>query len=110
MATATGTTITDTTITDIDHGRGSGAGNAAESPIAPNASGLCGWHLPEQCSGLPVARYRAEDLAEQFGTGFTTVTTRRELHHAPTGADQPFTWLLARRTRTAAVNVALIAK
>ncbi|HEV7452725.1 MAG TPA: class I SAM-dependent methyltransferase [Pseudonocardiaceae bacterium] len=53
---------------------------------------------PEQCSGLPVARYRAEDLAEQFGTGFTTVTTRREHHHTPTGADQPFTWLLARRT------------
>lgn len=53
---------------------------------------------PEQCSGLPVARYRAEDLAEHFGTGFTTVTTRREHHHTPTGADQPFTWLLARRT------------
>jgi hypothetical protein len=53
---------------------------------------------PQQCSGLPVARYRAEDLAEQFGAGFTTVTTRREHHHTPTGADQPFTWLLARRT------------
>lgn len=53
---------------------------------------------PERCSGLPVARDHAEDLAEQFSTGFTTVSTRREHHHTPTGADQPFTWLLARRT------------
>ncbi|MQA15489.1 MAG: methyltransferase domain-containing protein [Pseudonocardiaceae bacterium] len=53
---------------------------------------------PEQCSGLPVARHRPDDLAEQLGAAFTTLTTRREHHHTPTGAEQPFTWLLARRT------------
>jgi len=53
---------------------------------------------PEQCSGLSAARYSGEELAEQLGAGFTTVTIRREHHHSPTGADQPFTWLLTRRT------------
>lgn len=55
---------------------------------------------PERCSGLPVTRYSAAELAEQLGAGFTTVTTRREHHHTPTGVDQPFTWLLMRRTDT----------
>jgi trans-aconitate methyltransferase len=53
---------------------------------------------PEHCSGLPVARYGPEQLATQFGPEFTTIATRREHHHTPTGADQPFTWLLLRRT------------
>jgi SAM-dependent methyltransferase len=53
---------------------------------------------PEHCSGLPAARYNGEDLAEQLGAGFTTVTIHREHHHTPTGADQPFTWPLMRRT------------
>lgn len=53
---------------------------------------------PEHCSGLPVTRYSADELAEQLGAGFTTVTTRREYHHTPTGTEQPFTWLLMLRT------------
>jgi 2-polyprenyl-3-methyl-5-hydroxy-6-metoxy-1,4-benzoquinol methylase len=55
---------------------------------------------PEQCSGLAVARYRADELADTLGAGFTTVKTRREHHHTPTGAAQPFTWLLMRHTST----------
>ncbi|MGH3277426.1 MAG: class I SAM-dependent methyltransferase, partial [Streptosporangiaceae bacterium] len=54
---------------------------------------------PEQCSGSPVARYQPGDLAGQFGPRFHTVATRRECHHTPAGAEQPFTWLLARRDR-----------
>jgi trans-aconitate methyltransferase len=53
---------------------------------------------PEHCSGLPVARYSPEQLAAQLGPDFTTMATRREHHHTPTGVDQPFTWLLLRRT------------
>lgn len=53
---------------------------------------------PEACSGLPVARYAPDELGAAFGDGFTIVATRREHHHTPTGAHQPFTWLLARRT------------
>jgi trans-aconitate methyltransferase len=55
---------------------------------------------PERCSRLPVARYSADELAEQLGAGFTSVTSCREHHHTPTGVDQPFTWLLMHRTET----------
>lgn len=52
---------------------------------------------PDHCSGLPVTRYTPAQLAEQFRSAFTVVATRREHHHTPTGTEQPFTWLLARR-------------
>jgi len=47
---------------------------------------------PTHCSGLPVQRYAAEDLAELLGD-VTVVERRREVHHTPGGAAQPFTWL-----------------
>lgn len=52
---------------------------------------------PEQCSGLPTARYDAEALATVLGPGVTPVAYRRELHETPWGAVQPFTWMAARR-------------
>lgn len=51
---------------------------------------------PEMCSGLPVRRYAAEDLAAALGTGFELVETRREVHVTPRGTQQPFTWVAAR--------------
>ena len=51
---------------------------------------------PDQCSGLPVARYSAEDLTALLGDAFTVVATSREEHTTPTGARQPFTWVAAR--------------
>ena len=51
---------------------------------------------PEMCSGLPVRRYAAEDLAAALGTGFELVETRREAHVTPRGTQQPFTWVAAR--------------
>jgi len=50
---------------------------------------------PDQCSGLPVARYSAEDLTALLGDAFTVVATSREEHTTPTGARQPFTWVAA---------------
>jgi hypothetical protein len=50
---------------------------------------------PEYCSGLPVARYSAEELASFLGDGFEIVETRREEHTTPTGVMQPFTWVSA---------------
>lgn len=46
---------------------------------------------PEQCSGLPVARWDAPALAGVLG--LTVVTERREVHTTPWGASQPFTWI-----------------
>lgn len=48
---------------------------------------------PERCSGLPVQRYDPGALAAAFGDEFEVVGHRREVHHTPGGADQPFTWL-----------------
>lgn len=51
---------------------------------------------PLTCSGLPVARYSADDLVAQLGEPFEVVATRREEHVTPRGAVQPFTWIAGR--------------
>jgi SAM-dependent methyltransferase len=52
---------------------------------------------PEQCSGLPVARYSPTDLKKLVSPYLTVLATEREEHTTPAGATQPFTWLLGRR-------------
>ena len=51
---------------------------------------------PEQCSGLPVARYRAQGIADVLGGDFTCLGSRREVHPTPGGTMQPFTWVALR--------------
>ena len=51
---------------------------------------------PQQCSGLPTARYDADALAAEF-PGWAVVDARREEHQTPRDAVQPFTWLMLRR-------------
>lgn len=51
---------------------------------------------PQHCSGLPTARYDAEGIAEQFGDAFRLERVEREVHRTPSGADQPFTWVVLR--------------
>jgi 2-polyprenyl-3-methyl-5-hydroxy-6-metoxy-1,4-benzoquinol methylase len=50
---------------------------------------------PEQCSGLPVARYSGDALAGALGVGFDVAETRREVHVTPQGTRQAFTWVVA---------------
>lgn len=52
---------------------------------------------PDQCSGLPVARYSVDGLAEAFGGSFRLVASRREEHRTPQGNVQPFSWVAMRR-------------
>lgn len=52
---------------------------------------------PEQCSGLPVARYSADGLEEVLGDEFVPLEARGHRHRTPAGVVQPFTWLTARR-------------
>ena len=64
--------------------------------IAPGGGVIVGTFAadgPEVCSGLPVRRYSADDLAVQLGETFAVVETRREEHVTPRGAVQPFTWV-----------------
>jgi len=52
---------------------------------------------PLQCSGLPVMRYRADDLHDEFGDAFTLLKHQKEEHHTPSGAVQQFVYCYCRR-------------
>jgi len=52
---------------------------------------------PRQCSGVDVARYSPEELLAELGAGFELIASGRYLHHTPSGAVQPFSWVVARR-------------
>lgn len=52
---------------------------------------------PERCSGLPVRRYDAASLANEFGPAFTLIDQAREQHPTPSGATQSFQYALLRR-------------
>lgn len=54
---------------------------------------------PEQCSGLPTARYDAAALAEVFAGPFELESSGTEVHHTPWGATQQFTRVTLRRLR-----------
>lgn len=57
---------------------------------------------PQRCSGLPVARYDADELgarlSEASGVDWRLVGAARETHSTPSGVLQPFTWVVLRRT------------
>jgi 2-polyprenyl-3-methyl-5-hydroxy-6-metoxy-1,4-benzoquinol methylase len=65
------------------------AGHAVIGGFAPDG--------PERCSGLPVARRSAQDLATMRGPAFELVDERRERHLTPGGAVQSFAYALLRR-------------
>jgi hypothetical protein len=48
---------------------------------------------PEYCSGLPVARYSADELVAVLGDRFSLAQSKRELHTTPADVVQPFTWV-----------------
>lgn len=52
---------------------------------------------PDQCSGLPVMRYRADDLHDEFGDAFTLLKHQKEAHHTPFGTVQQFVYCYCRR-------------
>jgi trans-aconitate methyltransferase len=53
---------------------------------------------PTHCSGLPVHRHTAGELARTFALAFTPSADEREEHVTPAGVVQPFTWVVLRRT------------
>jgi SAM-dependent methyltransferase len=53
---------------------------------------------PTSCSGLPVCRYSADDLADTFAPSFAMVGHEREEHLTPSGTTQSFTWVALQRT------------
>ena len=53
---------------------------------------------PDRCSGLPVMRYRADELHAEFGESFALLSHRKEAHHSPSGTVQQFVYCYCRRT------------
>lgn len=73
---------------------------ALDAATGPGAVGVFGTFAPdgpERCSGLPVARYRAPDLAAQLGDQWTLIGQDREEHLTPAGVIQPFAWAALRK-------------
>ena len=52
---------------------------------------------PTKCSGLPVMRYRAEELHAEFGASFSLVRQEKESHHTPSGKVQQFVYCYCRK-------------
>lgn len=52
---------------------------------------------PERCSGLPVARRSAEDIAAVLAPSFELLAKRAEQHVTPAGSVQSFAYALLRR-------------
>jgi hypothetical protein len=55
---------------------------------------------PTHCSGLPVTRHDAVEIASIFAPTFELEASEREVHQSPDGEAQPFTWVLLRRARS----------
>jgi SAM-dependent methyltransferase len=51
---------------------------------------------PAQCSGLPVVRYRPEELHAEFGPSFALLQHEKEEHHTPSGTVQEFVYCYCR--------------
>ncbi len=52
---------------------------------------------PTQCSGLPVMRYRPDQLHAEFGEPFTLLRHEKEEHHTPFGTIQKFVYCYCRK-------------
>jgi SAM-dependent methyltransferase len=74
--------------------------DVAARAVAPGGVAVIGSFAPdgpEQCSGLPTARYDSVALAEQFSEAFTLEWAEQEVHRTPAGVDQSFIWVVLRR-------------
>ena len=74
---------------------------AAERAVAPGGIAVIGTFAqdgPATCSGLSVARYDEAALAGVFERSFVLEFAERVEHTTPSGAVQPFSWVVLRRT------------
>ena len=71
--------------------------SAATDPGAVAVFGCFAPDGPEQCSGLPVARYSPAQLADELGGAWRLISQDREEHSTPAGLIQPFTWVALRK-------------
>lgn len=78
-----------------------GYAKQAASAVRPGGYAVIGGFAPEgpeRCSGLPVARRSAEDIARLLAPAFSLQEARSERHVTPAGTVQPFAYALLKRT------------
>ena len=71
--------------------------NQVRSAVAPGGFVIVATFAedgPTRCSGLPTARYSADALHREFGSGFRLVESVREVHVTPAGVSQAFVYCL----------------
>jgi SAM-dependent methyltransferase len=82
-------------------------GTVARRAIAPGGYAVVATFAPDgptECSGLPVHRSSAEEIAGLFGAQFTLLDSHHQLHRTPSGAEQSFTWAVVRHARCSDPN------
>ncbi len=71
-----------------------------EASLAPGAHAVIAGFAPdgpERCSGLPVVRRGAQDIAALFAPALALVQSRTERHRTPAGTEQSFAYALLRK-------------
>lgn len=74
--------------------------SAAAAGVEPGGHaviGTFGTDGPDSCSGLPVTRCTAADLAALFTRDFALAHTTDEIHRTPGGVEQHFVWVVLTR-------------
>lgn len=74
---------------------------AMAAHTAPGATAIMATFAPdgpEKCSGLPVQRYSAQELATRVGPAFQLIEEAQETHTTPWNATQKFTYAMLKRT------------
>ena len=83
----------------VDPGRRARYAATARSAVRPGGHLVIGAFAedgPAACSGLPVARYGPEALAQALGADLVPVAARDDEHRTPRGSVQAFTWVALR--------------
>lgn len=73
---------------------------AARDAVRPGGTMIIATFAPDgpaKCSGLDVARYSAEALANEFASAFTMRRGFADVHRTPWGAEQRFTFAILQR-------------
>ena len=84
----------------VDPGKRARYVETLRSALRPGGKAVIGTFAsdgPATCSGLPVVRYDADQLASALGDAFRLLATRREEHRTPADSVQPFTWAALER-------------
>lgn len=83
--------------------------SAASQAVAPAGSLVLSTFAhdgPEQCSGLAVQRWTADDLAAQFALAFEPMSSKTSVHTTPWGSEQRFTTVVMRRSTSDSAELA----